>query len=300
MPDSLDLPGMMDLVERLPPFHKVMEKCMVTLSKPFASAREISTYIESDSALSGKVLSLANSSFYGQASKVLQTERAVVLLGRRSLEEVFFSFYIQGLFASQEREVTELWTASLRSGICAKELTYALQLPSAEGQETPDAGAYLAGLLHDAGRLLVLTHYPEAYRHARELGDREQCPAVQAERQVWGFDHAALSQAMALKWGLPSSVCDAIAWHHEPFKAGQAALLAGLVAVADRLAEADQAGLEIGESFLQSFDPALRALLGLDAERLPALRKVLKVLREKMQVLGSLMGSGTWQLPTGA
>ena len=135
----------------------------------------------------------------------------MVLLGRRALEEVFFSFYIQGLFSSQDgSEVAGLWTSSLSAGICAKELTFALGLPSSEGQESPDAGAYLAGLLHDAGKLLVLTHYPDAYRAAEALAQREQIGETQAEQRQWGFDHADLGQSMARKWALPDSVCVAM------------------------------------------------------------------------------------------
>jgi HD-like signal output (HDOD) protein len=295
---SLHLPSLMELVERLPPFHKVMERCMVTMSKPYASAREISGWIESDSALSGKVLSLANSSFYGQPQKVLRTERAVVLLGRRALEEVFFSFYIQGLFAAQEdSEVADLWTASLSGGICAKELTLVLGLPSAEGHETPDAGAYLAGLLHDSGKLLVLTHYPEAYASAALLSKQEGLSPSQAEARCWGFDHAQLSLAMAEKWALPESVCRAIAFHHEPLQAGDDALLACLVRAADILCQALVDGRDVVEALDLELGDDGKAILGVTADNLPFMRKVMRSVKEKMQVYGGLMNTGFWQTP---
>lgn len=294
---SLHLPSLMELVERLPPFHKVMERCMVTMSKPYASAREISTWIESDSVLSGKVLGLANSSFYGQPQKVLRTERAVVLLGRRALEEVFFSFYIQGLFSAQENtEVAELWTSALSAGICAKELTFVLALPSAEGHETPDAGAYLAGLMHDSGRLLVHTHYPEAYHAARSLAQSQAIDETEAERRLWGFDHADLSEAMAQKWALPDSVCRAIAFHHRPLEAGPDSLLAALVHTADILCQAVVDGRDVVESVKEELDPLCKELLGVHEDNLPFMRKVMRTVREKMQVYGGLMNSGSWQM----
>jgi len=293
------LPGLDEVVERLPPFHKVMERCMATMSKPYASAREISTWIESDSALSGKVLSLANSSFYGQPNKVLRTERAVVLLGRRSLEDVFFSFYIQGLFSSQGgSEVAGLWSASLSAGICAKELTFALGLPSAEGDETPDAGAYLAGLLHDAGKLLVLTHYPEAYRAARALQASRRLGETEAERSLWGFDHAELGRSMARKWALPEAVCEAIAVHHAEPGDGPPAVLAALLKLSDLLCAALECGLEAEApaTVRRELDAASRKLLGADEMRLALLPQVAATVKEKMQVYDGLLDTGTWQV----
>lgn len=291
------LPGLVKLIERLPPFHKVMERCMATMSKPYASAREIGGWIESDSALSGKVLSLANSSFYGQPNKVLQAERAVVLLGRRALEEVFFSFYIQGLFSSPDgSDQAELWVSSLSSGICAKELVGALGLPSSDGSETPDAGAYLAGLLHDSGKLLVLTHYPEYFHAAIRLEKEESLPECEAERRLWGFDHAELGQAMAAKWDLPENVCVAIACHHDPVSAGPFALLAALIRLSDVLCEAAVAGRDLAEAVRTDLDLDSRELLALEDARLPSLRRVVRTVREKMRVYEGLAESGTWQL----
>ena len=295
---SLHIPSLVELVERLPPFHKVMERCMVTMSKPYASAREISTWIESDTVLSGKVLSLANSSFYGQPQKVLRTERAVVLLGRRALEEVFFSFYIQGLFSAQDdTEVAGLWTSALSSGICAKELTALLGLPSAEGHETPDAGAYLAGLLHDSGKLLMLTHYGPAYEAAQALARKEGLSECEAEQRQWGFDHAELSLAMGHKWSLPESVCEAIACHHRPLEAGDNALLACLIHTADVLCDAVVDGTDVVEAVQLKVSQAEKDLLGIDENRLPFMRKVMRNVKEKMQVYGGLMDTGSWQMP---
>ena len=296
---SPDLPGLMELVERLPPFHKVLERCMVTMSKPYASAREISGWIESDSALSGRVLSLANSSYYGLPQKVLRTERAVVLLGRRALEEVFYSFYIQGLFTSQDgSEAAELWTGSLRAGICAKELTLALGMPSSEGKESDDAGAYLAGLLHDAGRLLLLTHYPAAYHRAHPKGGAPG-DVVDREKQAWGFDHAELGRAMAEKWGLPPSVSRAIEWHHRPDEAGEDALLASLVHVADILSESAASGGDPVAAVRSACSEQCLGRLGLDEDALPVLRKVMRQLAEKMLAYGGLVNGGAFQVPTG-
>jgi HD-like signal output (HDOD) protein len=281
------------LIERLPAFQKVMERCMVTMSKPYASAREISTWIESDSALSGKVLGMANSPYYGQTDKVMRTERAVVLLGRRALEDVFYSFYIQGLFSAQGgSEVAGLWTSALSAGICAKELTYVLGLPSSEGMETPDAGAYLTGLLHDAGKLLVLTHYPEAYHAAESLRAKEGVSEIEAEQRLWGFDHAQLGRSMAEKWSLPLSVCDAIGRHHDPMLGAPAALDA-LVRLSDLLCQAEGPMGEMEAA--RGLEPAFREVLGLGEQHLLLMEKVMGTVREKMLVYDGMMDTGTWQ-----
>ncbi len=287
------LPGLDALIERLPAFQKVMERCMLTMSKPYASAREIGAWIESDSALSGKILGMANSPFYGQLDKVLRPERAVVLLGRRTLEDVFYSFYIQGLFSTHGGgEAAELWSDALGAGICAKELTIALALPSSEGQESADAGAYLAGLLHDAGKLLVLTHYPEAYQAARALAGPGGPTEIEAQRRAWGFDHAELGERMARKWSLPEAVCEAIGGHHKDLP--QPRVLDALVRLTDLLCDASRGGSPAREA-AEKLDPGSRITLGLDEERLGLMESVMEAARGKMRAYEGLFDGGTWQ-----
>jgi HD-like signal output (HDOD) protein len=290
MEQPLQIPGLVDLVSNLPPFQKVMEQCMLTLSKPYSSAKELGRWIESDTALSGKVLSLANSSFYGQPQKVSSASQAVVLLGRRALEETFFSIYIQGLFQSQgDPEVSRMWAHSLSCGLAARELVQMLGLPSAEGQETPDGGAYLAGLLHDAGKLLILTNYPEAHQLAKSQLKQRARNIIEAERLTWGFDHAELGEAMARKWGLHETILEAVRWHHEPERAVLSPELTALVHVGDLLARYGEAAPRA----LERVHPVAMAILGLGEDSQERLAAVDRNVREKMAVYDHLLQSNS-------
>jgi putative nucleotidyltransferase with HDIG domain len=96
---------------------------------------------------------------------------------------------------------------SISVGICA----YVL---GRRNQINPNQ-AFLAGILHDVGKLALVSSYPEIYAEARILHQKEDILMVDAEQRVFGFDHAAIGAALCSHWHFPKEICDAIGGHHQ-------------------------------------------------------------------------------------
>jgi putative nucleotidyltransferase with HDIG domain len=97
--------------------------------------------------------------------------------------------------------------------------------------------AFTAGLLHDIGRLVLVSTYPERYSEVLAWRSAHDCEVIEAERAVLGIDHVVAGAALAEHWNFSDTMRLAIAWHHEPEQAG-AGFLATIIHVANAIVHA--------------------------------------------------------------
>ncbi|WP_019625907.1 HDOD domain-containing protein [Thioalkalivibrio sp. ALJT] len=207
-----------------------------------ASAAQIAASLSQDPGLVALVLRIANSPAYAPARTVDSVERAITMLGRDALQRLVVASAITRATASvpdQERLPLEVfWRHSAYCAVIARQLAIRL-LPRQVG------GIFLAGLLHDLGKLLLFTQSPESAHRAflSSLDASDGLSPHAAERAQLGFDHAQLGGALAEHWGLPELLVDCLAGHHQPMQAPErnrtAVMLVHLANTGAHLAEID-------------------------------------------------------------
>ena len=219
-------------VRRLPSLPAVATELILSFENLTVDTDALARKINLDPALSAATLRLANSSFYGLAGKVSTVADAIMVLGLRQLRSLVVTAAMVGRLPVPENsgfDVNAYWRHSICTALAARQI--------AEHRKIPADQAYLAGLLHDVGRLALAVCFPEMFREVSAYRKQHDCYLYQAERDVLGLDHAVAGRIMAAHWHFPVAIAEAVACHHEP-ESQTASSLAGVIHVADVLAHA--------------------------------------------------------------
>ncbi|MFH1137254.1 MAG: HDOD domain-containing protein [Pseudomonadota bacterium] len=198
-------------IERLGTMPQVAWRLMQALGDDRATANSLEKIIGSDPALASKTISLANSAFYGLSRKVSTISRAVVVIGFQELRLLAMGAGLTEVFdlsvVPPGLDGRGLWFHCLATAWAAGELA------EASGHPSPGE-AMTSGLLHDLGKLVLLTHLLDQYRLVHGLV-QQGLPLYQAEERL-GLEHAAIGFWLAERWGLPGVHAAAIRDHHLP------------------------------------------------------------------------------------
>jgi putative nucleotidyltransferase with HDIG domain len=177
-----------------------------------ADLDEIAKLIQQDVAITAKLLQLANSAALGLRSRVTSVYQAIQYLGLEMTRSLVllahtFSYFDKGKAAGFSLE--KLWNHSI------KVATLAQQIADYEGAEIVDE-AFLAGLLHDLGKLLLAVNLPQEYTVMLKAAQEKGMPTWQEEIEKFGGTHAELGAELLATWNFPLSVVEAVALHHHP------------------------------------------------------------------------------------
>ena len=234
---KLTLEQVVSKVRDLPTLPLIVTELIATFDQADVSTGELAAKVSKDQALTAKTLRLANSSFYGLQCKVRTIDQAIAVLGFDSVRALVTSAGIIGTFGGAEAggfDLARFWRHAVGTALCAKSLARL----TGRNQEF----AFVSGLLHDIGRLVLVTICPKEYDEAIAYRAAHDCEMLSAERAVLSIDHAVVGRALAEHWKFPELIRRAIANHHTP--AGQdLGDIASVVHVADAIVHAlDLAG----------------------------------------------------------
>lgn len=196
--------------------------------------RQIADLIRHDPSLTARLLRMVNSVYFGLSAKVNNIEEAVLYLGLRQIRELSVATpVIEELEKIGTGEVSlpwkELWQHSIASAVFTRELLSTTSLL------VDDDTDYIVGLLHNVGKVVMASCFPE---ELSRLASREY-PSLghvcQAERELIGWDHAAIGAAYLERSHVSAEIVTAVRWHNHPEKAAEHSLYAAAVQVADTL-----------------------------------------------------------------
>lgn len=203
---------------------------------PEYSTADIGAVIQQDASLTARLLKIANSSLYGFRARIDTISRAVTVIGQRELRDLVFAVSAVRTFNQIPVDLANMatfWRHSIFTGIVAKLLAQQCRVLHTER-------LFIAGLLHDLGQLLIFHKLPEQAQKALRRAAAMDEPSYLSERQVLGFDHAAVGGALAALWEMPAALQAAIRFHHDPPGAPES-LEAALVHLADAIAHIAEA-----------------------------------------------------------
>lgn len=188
-----------------------------------ASADKIAEVVSKDTSLSAKLLRLVNSPFYGLRERIGSISRAVTLIGAQELSSLALGISAINAFKDIPEDLVDMrsfWMHSLAVGILAKKI--AKRLGSRELEKF-----FVAGMLHDMGRLIMFKKLPVASTEAIRYSYYNLLPLVEAERDVIGFEHSAVGAMLVRAWRLPKYLEELLYMHHsaQSFKSRAAAVI---------------------------------------------------------------------------
>ncbi len=220
--------AVLDRIKELPPLPLVVHELMSVMRDTECSGEEINRILSSDQALASKILRLVNSSFYGLPGRVSTIPRAVVILGHAALRNLATGLSVAGGLGNQlpPSRRQQFWRHALATAAGAETIARRVQLPDPEE-------AFIAGLLHDIGHLILTMAVPD--EHAA-IHDRGLLGDVERERATMGLDHCRAGRQLLQHWKLPQPLLECVRLHHAPDAClnGESPLLT-VVALADRV-----------------------------------------------------------------
>ena len=160
---------------------------------------ELDNLISSDQGVASLVLRVVNSSFYSRSNKVGTIPLAVSLLGYSVVRSLALLAFSRSLFSQTKNALfrLHLWQHSLLTAIASQTICHEL------GEARLHDEAFIAGLMHDTGKVLMFTHDPAAYKKVFKLSFDENCGSNYAETKYFGFDHCQVGLEAIKEWKLP-------------------------------------------------------------------------------------------------
>ena len=190
---------------------KVQEIC----DNPKTSPVDLYKVISLDPVLMGKVMKLINSAYYGLSDKVTSLVRAIIMLGMNTVKNLALSSAVMGLMSSEKNFIKlnsdMFWEHSLCTGIIAKKIAGDRDGGRGELEEY-----FITGLLHDIGKIPLISCFPEAYTEmVQKRADGIYSSISEAETDFFGMNHTETGQMIADSWKLGEPVKNVIVSHHD-------------------------------------------------------------------------------------
>jgi len=210
-PAVLEVVAGIDSLPSLPSLYA--ELVQETLS-PYASAARLGGIISRDVGMTAKILQLVNSSFFGIRRQVNSPAEAVQWLGVETIKtlvltcEVFKSFNCNKVPGFS---LPSLWEHSLATGRAARLIAAQENLEKSAVEQS-----FMAGMLHDVGKLLLAANFAPRYEEVLALCRTKKLTPWEAEREIFGISHAEVGGYLLGLWGLPDNLVEAVAYHHQP------------------------------------------------------------------------------------
>ncbi len=251
------------LVEKMPAFPKSVQQVVQLTSDINASAKDIVRVIECDPVMTVKILKAINSSFYGLPQKITSVQKAVVHIGMNTIKNIALGVAAMGMLNANNKanfNTADFLLHSLTTAALSKILAERLGLSS-----TQCSDCFVAGLLHDFGKVVFAEFMPAEFKLALEKSQDQQLPLYQTELEFIGLSHAQAGKMLAERWELSELLIDAIAEHHnlEPSQN----ILRDCVFAANQISKQLQFG-DSGNPLIEDFPAAIVTRFGLNLTEL--------------------------------
>jgi putative nucleotidyltransferase with HDIG domain len=207
------LVSQIESIPSLPSLYLELEEELQSCDSSLETAAAI---VSKDVGMTAKILKLVNSAFLGIPQNVSDPLQAVRYLGLDTIKTLVLTFQVFQQFGQRDSvgfDMDHFWHHSLSTGEQARKIAKEENAPRVVVE-----ASLAGGLLHDVGMLLLLTYFPERYQETITLLNNGECSLMEAELEIFGATHAEVGAYLLGLWGIPTSVIEALAFHHCPAK----------------------------------------------------------------------------------
>lgn len=201
-------------IDTLPSMPASCTDIMEELQAEEASIQRVADLIARDLGMAAKILQMVNSAFFGLYRRVTDVQNAVMLLGLDAIKALVLSINVFSAFNTRRIPFFDfegLWQHSLATGGYAKQI-----MTRATRDRDLATAAFLSGMLHDIGKLILAANFSDAYRDLLQAMPETPGDRLTQEREMIGTTHAEIGAYLMGLWGLEPSILTAIAFHHCP------------------------------------------------------------------------------------
>jgi len=215
----------------------IIAEVLTLIDQESSSAAKLSTIILKDANLTARILRIANSSFYSYGQEVTSVNQAIMIIGQNIIKCLLLSISIYNGIASRDsansEDLEKLWQHLLETAVAAKDAAKSVNYSIVDE-------AYVAGLLHDFGKIFLLQYFPDECKEIGRLSLNDKF-YIEAEREILDTDHQEVGSYIAEHWNLPGSLTEIIGNHHpsDEKELNEMSLLGKIVMFADSLSPAN-------------------------------------------------------------
>lgn len=206
-------------LDRLPSLPRLYVELVDALEDPDIPFEKVGSIIAEDIGMTAKILKLVNSAFFGLGRNIASPGEAVAYLGQETIKSLVLSMRVFSQFDAAKLRgfsMDALWQHSLGTAAAAKTIA---RVEHADPKLVDEA--FVAGMLHDTGRLVLVSNLTDQYCRAVQLAREKQIELHEAEQQVFNASHAEVGGYLLGLWGLPVPVVEAITFHHCPSRSAR-------------------------------------------------------------------------------
>lgn len=271
------------MVEKMPAFSSSVTKVLELTSDINCAPKDLVSVIDHDPVMTIKILKLVNSAYFGLSKEVATIKQGVVILGINTLKNLSITIAAMGmlpqkkdgLFNSGDFLLHSLGTATL-----TRLLSQNLGVPSKDSNDY-----FVAGLLHDFGKVVLVQYMPEEMNRALTRSVEENIPLYQAEQQEIGSDHTEVGGMLAEKWKLSKDLIISLKEHHAPVS--ESAKIRDCVIAANQIIKLREFG-HAGSATIEPLPDVVANRFSMDLETLNESLGELSDELEKTRVFASL------------
>lgn len=196
---------------KLPALPQVLLELMRVINDPKCGSGDIAEVIRLDMSLASHLLRLVNSAYYSFPFTIDTVDRAVTLIGTKEITTLAFSSSFLNMFKKEGAlfDMEAFWKHSVSCSIAARSIAKRAQKGNPERY-------FIAGLLHDLGRLVLATYTPDLWQEISQQEEGQEVLPYTKEEDLIGFDHAQFGGALLAQWNFPNTLIRAVKYHHSP------------------------------------------------------------------------------------
>jgi HD-like signal output (HDOD) protein len=212
------LQSLVSKIDTLPSIPALYNQLMSELNSEEPSMHKVAEIVSQDLGMTAKVMQLVNSAFFGACQNIDDPMQAVARLGLETVQGLVLSGNIFSQLETKKLKgfsPDRLWNHSIATGAYSREVA-----KSEKADRTLMSDSFIAGMLHDAGQLILAANLPDVYASVLQTAEQQQVTISDAELMTLGATHAEVGAYLLGLWGLPNQVVEAVAFHHNPEQCG--------------------------------------------------------------------------------
>ncbi len=219
-------------IDDIPPMSQVVSRLLQMLSDPEKSLKDLAAILAEDQAMVARIIRVSNSALYRSVQEISNLNNALTRLGIKAIRSILLTSATRDLLLS-DKSAGGMWSRVLWQH--AKECALASRRIADHVKYPDPEEAFVAGMLHDMGKLVILLKHRNLYQQIRKIQSGENVSSTEAERFVLGFSHPEVGGMLMEKWHMPETLKICVQYHHDPASSSGDKKLSWIIAYGNAL-----------------------------------------------------------------